>query len=244
MTKAFLSLWNDYPTAFADEYEVWHTFEHVPERLTPPGIRTARRYGSFGGGQVNRYFTLYDLDDLQTIQHPTYLDLVRNPTRWSEKMRRHFSNVLRVPAECVASGGRGVGAHILVQAYSVNRSQSDTSSTKLALVLQEFVTTGQILSYRIGLAEPNQKYEVFEQEPQLDADILNVVVLAECSTRRALEQVLPTIAIAARDMLQPRANLRDGLYELLVSFDDGDVPANRSQILAGETMRSRFTEAE
>ncbi|CAN7655026.1 hypothetical protein [Neorhizobium sp. LjRoot104] len=243
MTKAFLSLWNDYPTTFADEYEVWHTFEHVPERLTPPGIRTARRYGSVVDGEVSHYFTLYDLDNLETIQHPTYLDLVRNPTRWSEKMRRHFSNVLRIPAECVASGGRGMGAHVLVQAYSVDRSHAGGSCTKLALVLQDLVSTGQMLSYRIGLAEPNQKYEVFEQEPQMDTDMLNVVVLVESSSRGGLEQVRPAIATAAKDMLQPQANLRDGLFELLVSFHDGEVPANRSQILAGETMRSRFTEA-
>ena len=242
MTKAFLSLWNNYPIAFADEYEVWHTFEHVPERLTPPGIRTARRYVSTADGEFNRYFTLYDLDDLETIQHPTYLDLVRNPTRWSEKMRRHFSEVLRIPAECVASGGRGMGAHALVQAYSVERDAAAASAARLGTVLQDMVEAGQILTFRIGLAEPNQKYEVFEQEPQTEAGTLNVVILAESTNRSGLEKVRPAIVRASVDVLQPRSSLRDGLYELLASFDDADAPASRSQILAGETMTSRFTE--
>lgn len=242
MTKAFLALWNDFPTAMREEYETWHTFEHVPERLTPPGIRSARRYADLGA-DCDRYFTVYGLDDTAALEHPDYLDLVRNPTPWSLKMRQHFSSVLRIPAECVASGGRGMGSHLLVQAYSVDRSHAGGSSTKLALVLQDQVSAGRMLSYRIGLAEPNQKYEVFEQEPQADANMLNVVILAESSSRGALEDIRPTIAEAARDMLQPQASFRDGLFELLVSFHDGEVPASRAHIVASEAMRARFTEA-
>ncbi len=33
MSPAILALWNDYPATMAEEYEAWHTFEHVPERL-------------------------------------------------------------------------------------------------------------------------------------------------------------------------------------------------------------------
>lgn len=242
MSEAFLALWNEFPTAMREEYDTWHTFEHVPERLTPPGIRAARRYAAFGAVS-DRYFTVYELDDTAALEHPGYLDLVRNPTPWSLKMRQHFSSVLRLPAECVASGGRGMGTHVLVQAYSVDRSRAGDSSTELALVLQDLVSGGRMLSYRVGLAEPNQKYEVFEQEPQANTDMLNVVILAESSSRGGLEDVCPAIATAARDMLQPRASFRDGLFELLVSFHDGEVPTNRSQILASETMRSRFTEA-
>ena len=242
MSKAFLALWNDFPTTMREEYDTWHTFEHVPERLTPPGIRAARRYAAFGAA-CDRYFTVYELDDTAALEHPDYLDLMRRPTPWSSKMRQHFSNVLRIPAECVASGGRGMGTHVLVQAYSVDRSHAGGSSTKLGLVLQDLVSTGRMLSYRIGLADPNQKYEVFAQKPQSDTDMLNVVVLAESSSRGTLEDVRPAITMAAKDRLQPQASLRDGLFELLVSFHDGEAPASRSQILASETMRSRFTEA-
>lgn len=241
MSKAFLALWNDFPTAMREEYETWHTFEHVPERLTPPGIRAARRYAAFSAAS-DRYFTVYDLDDTAALEHPDYLDLVRHPTPWSSKMRLHFSNVLRIPAECVASGGRGTGTHVLVQAYSVNRSHAGGASAKLALVLRDLVSTGRMVSYRIGLAEPNQKYEVFEQEPQADTDMLNVVLLAESSSRSGLEDIHPALATAAKDVLQPQATLRDGVMELLVSFRDVDAPSNRSEILATEEMRARFTE--
>lgn len=239
MTTAFLALWNDYPVALAEEYEAWHTFEHVPERLTSPGILSARRYASKGDGEVDRYFTLYELDDLDALQHPDYLDLVRNPTPWSAKMRANFSNVLRIPGECIASGGRGAGAYACVQAFSVGRSHASASCLQMGLLLQDLVSCGQALSYRIGLAEPNQRYEVFEQEPQT-ADRLIVVVLVESSSPGGLAQLQSTMTAAAQDVLRSAETLREGQFRLLVSFTAGEAPSNRSEIRAGEMLRSQF----
>ena len=41
---AFLALWNDIAAARDAEYNLWHTREHVPERLSVPGILTGKRY--------------------------------------------------------------------------------------------------------------------------------------------------------------------------------------------------------
>ena len=97
-----------------------------------------------------------------------------------------------------------------------------------------------MLAYRIGLGEPNQKYEVFEQEPQADADTLNLVLIVEGSRRTDLEQLQPVVAAMAREVLQPLGTLREGLFKLLVSFHDGEAPVDRSQIRAGDALRSRF----
>lgn len=240
MTPAFLALWNDYPAALVDEYEAWHTFEHVPERQTSPGFRAARRYRSEGDGEVHSYFTLYELDNLDALQHPDYLDLVHNPTPWSKKMREHFSNVLRIPGEYIASGGRGTGAYAFVEAFSIGRSHAGAACLQLGMSLHDMVSCGHVLAYRIGLAEPNQPYEVFEQEPQTDADRLVAVVLVESSGRRGLERIRSAVAAAARDVLRPAQQLRDGHFKLLVSFSAEEAPNNRSQIMAGKMLRSRF----
>ncbi|MCF6370853.1 hypothetical protein [Rhizobium halophilum] len=193
--------------------------------------------------KVNRYFTLYELNDLAAVQHPAYLDLVRRPTPWSQKMRQHFSNVLRIPAETTAFGGRGMGAYVWVQALAVHRDHAAAASVKLGLVLHGLVRAGKVLAYRIGLAEPNQEYEVFAQVAQLDPDLLNVVVVIESSRRDALDQLQPTIQNAVRDTLQPQATLRrERLFKFLASFCEAEVPADRTQILAAEAMRSRFEE--
>ena len=42
--SAFLALWNDIEPQRRTEYDAWHTFEHVPERVGIPGFIRGRRY--------------------------------------------------------------------------------------------------------------------------------------------------------------------------------------------------------
>jgi hypothetical protein len=42
--SAFLALWNDFDPARDEEYNCWHTFEHVPERVGIEGVVSGRRY--------------------------------------------------------------------------------------------------------------------------------------------------------------------------------------------------------
>ena len=239
MSHAFLALWNLYPSTMTEEYEAWHTYEHVPERLTIPDMRGARRYAAFDAGQ-NRYFTLYELEDLTVVEHPAYLDLVRNPTPWSAKMRRHFSGVLRIPAITIAIGGRGIGRSMLVQVYSVGREAAETAGMRLARLLEEMIAQGTILAFRIGLAEPGQPYAVFSQEARTNPDTFDLVVMVDgvCGDKLTLAQ--GGIAAAADEMLRPRARLRDEVFELVVAYADGEFAGNRSQIGVSQRLRAQF----
>jgi len=105
---AFLALWNDIETARDDEYNLWHTREHVPERVTVPGILSGRRYIDRDAAH-HRYFTLYELDSLAVLASPAYKNLVDNPTTWSRSMRTSFRNFLRYPCATRLSLGRGHG---------------------------------------------------------------------------------------------------------------------------------------
>ena len=239
MSRAFLALWNLYPSAMTEEYEAWHTYEHVPERLTAPGMRGARRYAAFDADE-NRYFTLYELDDLTVVEHPAYLDLVQNPTPWSAKMRRHFSGVLRIPALTLATGGRGIGRSMLVQAYSVGREGAETAGMRLARLLEEMIAQGTILAFRIGLAEPDQPYAVFSQETRKDPDTFDLVVMVDGVCGAKLKSAQGGIAAAADEMLRPRATLRDEVFELVVAYADGEFPGNRSQIAVSQKLKGQF----
>jgi hypothetical protein len=239
MTSAFLALWNDYPSVKTEEYEAWHTFEHVPERLTTPGMRGARRYAAMAEPE-NQYFTLYELEDLGTIEQPAYFDLVKNPTDWSARMRLSFSNVLRIPATTVAAGGRGTGCCSLVLAYSLDRAQARTACTRLEERLNAMVSGGVILSFLIGLAEPNQPYEVFVQDTQTDDDTYNAVVIIDGASREMLEAARASIQAAADELLQPRKVLRDELFDLIVAYPADKTSTGRGSVAASAQLRQRF----
>ncbi len=107
--RAFLALWNSIASApLQPEYETWHTFEHVPERVGLPGFIEARRYRSHSeaSGQPPRYFTCYWLASAEALNTPRYRDVFTHPTPWSARMRTGLRDFFRLP--CTLSGAHGV----------------------------------------------------------------------------------------------------------------------------------------
>lgn len=239
MSGAFLALWNDYPNVMTEEYEAWHTFEHVPERLTASGMLGARRYASFGQPS-NRYFTIYDMEDLKTIEEPAYLDLVQNPTVWSAKMRRHFSNVTRIPARSMASGGIATGRCSLIQAYSIDRYRAEKIALELAEDFDGKLSGGFLLGYRIGLAEPNQPYEVFDQIVETDRDTYNLVFAIDGVSHAMLADISPFIGERIEQKIKPRTILRDDVFELITCYSQDFHGRTRMSVEAPIELRSRF----
>jgi len=102
MAPAFLALRNDVDPERDAEYNVWHAFEHVPERVGVPGVLSGRRYVALdperAGTPGPRYFTLYELDDLAALDGPDYAELIDRPTAWSRSMRPSLRSSSVAPA--------------------------------------------------------------------------------------------------------------------------------------------------
>jgi hypothetical protein len=109
--SAFLALFNDFDPARDGEYNEWHSREHVPERLTIPGITRARRY--VGRAELRfTYFTLYEVASADTLLSQAYQHLLANPTPWSGTMRPSFRQFLRIPCRTIVSCGDGIAGHV------------------------------------------------------------------------------------------------------------------------------------
>ena len=104
---AFLALWNSISHAgLQPEYEAWHTFEHVPERVGLPGFVEARRYRSLTRSpKASDYFTCYWLKTVDALNSPQYREVFAHPTPWSARMRTELRDFLRLP--CTLGGAYG-----------------------------------------------------------------------------------------------------------------------------------------
>ncbi|RZM01333.1 MAG: hypothetical protein EOP73_13440 [Variovorax sp.] len=110
-TGAVLALWNDVAPEMRDDYEDWHANEHVPERLTVPGMLWGRRYlrtgtdPGEGEGTVPRYLTLYGMRDAAVLESEPYRLLLARPTPASARMRPHLRDLSRWVCEVVERRG-------------------------------------------------------------------------------------------------------------------------------------------
>ena len=75
------------PAAMEEEFNAWYDTEHLPERLSITGFRSARRWvdpdAKPGGG---KYLATYELDSPQALETPEYLSHVGDHfTPWSKR---------------------------------------------------------------------------------------------------------------------------------------------------------------
>lgn len=134
--QALLSLWNGFDPERLDEYDLWHTREHVPERLAIPGMLRARRFHR-GEGPLPPFLTLYELESSAVLASQPYRRLLETPTVWSQRMRPSFRDFFRVGHRVVLSLGGGSGGVLMATTFD-SLSRPEGAWQELAeLVLRE-----------------------------------------------------------------------------------------------------------
>lgn len=87
------------------EHDDWHTHEHLPERLSIPGFVRGSRWVASNAGP--RYFVLYEVEQLATLQSDAYLERLNKPSQWTSRMMPSYRGMTR--GYCSVSGSFGVG---------------------------------------------------------------------------------------------------------------------------------------
>ena len=198
---AFLALWNSAERAgVAAEYEVWHTHEHVPERVGSPGFVEALRYRSVG--DATRFFTCYWLRSLDALGSAGYLGVVAHPTPWSRRMRAELGHFVRMP--CTLSGSVGLSSARYLAALHLGELTGGAEAGIEALLSRELAQAG-LVSAQWGRSHPADDFPIANQTPGADAP--SHVVLLQHSELQALrdrvQDLLRAIALLARPLAEP-----------------------------------------
>ena len=112
-TDALLILWNDY-SGDKSGYNVWHTREHVLQRLTLPGFVSTRRYVR-DAGPLPQFMTLYWLAASEALQSDEYSHLLNSPSPWTLSMRNNLTDIMRRGCSRVYHAGHGIGGEVAVK---------------------------------------------------------------------------------------------------------------------------------
>jgi hypothetical protein len=105
---AFVIMWHDIAPEADGQYNLWHTHEHMPERIALPGFLRARR-GVNKSLDRQHYFTLYECESLASVVSPEYQQSLNFPTAWTQRVAPKFRNFKRMSCETAFSSSRGIG---------------------------------------------------------------------------------------------------------------------------------------
>lgn len=105
--KAVMLLSFDIVEDAIPEHDDWHTHEHLPERLSIPGFVRGTRWVSLDG--KTRYFVMYEVDQVVTLQSEGYLERLDNPSPWTTKLMPSYRGMTRGLCSVSGSFGMGIG---------------------------------------------------------------------------------------------------------------------------------------
>ncbi|MDA0734026.1 MAG: hypothetical protein O2909_03405 [Chloroflexi bacterium] len=82
-----LMVYADVAAEVEEEFNRWYNEEHIPERLSIPGVLNAARYVAVKGGP--KYLACYELTEPQAYYSDIWQGHLNNPTEWSKRMSPH-----------------------------------------------------------------------------------------------------------------------------------------------------------
>ena len=97
-----------------EDYNQWHSKEHMPERISLPGfIRGYRAIGIEGTKLNHKYFMMYEAKNKEVFVSKEYLDRLNNPTKWTKEILSNYISPSRTICSVMSSKSIGSGNFIL-----------------------------------------------------------------------------------------------------------------------------------
>jgi hypothetical protein len=225
--SAFLALWNDFDPARQAEYECWHTFEHVPERVGIPGFLSGRRYRAAERSE-SQYFTLYELESLAALGNPEYAEVVDHPTAWSSAMRPSFRNFLRWPCETLRTFGVGIGGAMATMRFTVPKDGAKLEASTLSSP-EDLPEMAGITSIHLGRVDECSQFPIQNAPVQSSTDREAYVLLVEGTTRASLEAAQPIVRAMLLQSAKQAEDATWATFDLAFSFDRLDIRAGNGR---------------
>jgi hypothetical protein len=203
---SFLVIANSVAPAALADYEAWHSFEHVPERLTMPGFLGGRRFVR-GRGQERRFLTLYDLDSPDALETPEYRHLLANPTPASRLMRPLMGDFRRFVYRERARFGAGCGSHLGFLRWVAREDGAQDDVAALAAMIGQ----SGIAALRIGASKDTQPHPAFAADPALS--LRHTAAMVSATDGAKLTATLKSIANRLSGPVLERS-----VYDLILAY--------------------------
>ena len=84
------------------DYNLWHSLEHMPERMSVSGfLRAFRCVGLKDTNDNDKYFMMYDVKNKDILSSKQYLNRLNNPTDWTSKILSKYVYPSRAICEVI-----------------------------------------------------------------------------------------------------------------------------------------------
>ncbi|GAA5233510.1 hypothetical protein FOZ76_08535 [Verticiella sediminum] len=196
--SAFLPIWHDVDVQMEDEFNVWHTVEHIPERVDTPGIVVGRRYAD-PDASLHRYFTLYEAESFEVFASDGYFATANARSDWTQRVHPAFRNFRRAPCHLFMTRGRGIGGGLatarihFAQPGAGAAAPRDVFSLAGRRIVDGIAKLRHVTSVHLGIVGRVERRPLSEQSLSLrpQATAFDAVLMAEGIGLEAMRAAAP-----------------------------------------------------
>ena len=124
--KAALLNWGGVIPKHEFDYNLWHSLEHMPERMRVKGfLRALRCVGIRGTNNIDKYFMMYDVKSKDVLSSKQYLERLNNPTDWTSKILSKYLHPSRAICEVINTKSltSGLSGYFVTIRYLTNNNE-------------------------------------------------------------------------------------------------------------------------
>ena len=225
--KGCFVAWYDLRPGGETDHDHWHTHEHMIERVAIPGFRRGLRYRSLVDGP--RTCVIYQVDALETLASPAYLQRLNNPTPWTTSSMPLIVGMNRTLCREASTYGHGTGGYLLTIQLAPRAGSGDDLKSWLGdEALPGLAGRADLCGAHLLIGD-REVSQIKTQEKDLRGSsdaIADWIVLVEGYDRAATEhahtELLGTSGLAAQGAADP---LTSGLYSLDFAIEESEAKA-------------------
>ncbi len=111
--KGVLVNWGGIVKSKEQDYNSWHSLEHMPERINIKGfLRGSRAVAIKGTDENHKYFMMYEAEEKKVFESNEYLERLNNPTNWTKEILSYYLSPSRTICDVLKSKSVGFAGYI------------------------------------------------------------------------------------------------------------------------------------
>ena len=136
------------------DYNLWHSLEHMPERMSVKGFfRAFRCVGLKGTNDNDKYFMMYEAEKKEVFVSKEYLERLNNPTSWTKEILSNYISPSRTICSVIASKSIGLASFISTIRFVNKEVENEHNVEQLKLSINDITSLQGVTGMHVLLGD-------------------------------------------------------------------------------------------
>ena len=136
--NAVLVNWGGIVKSKENDYNAWHSYEHMPERIGISGfLRGCRAIGIKGTDINHKYFMMYEANEKKVFESKEYIERLNNPTIWTKSILSNYISPSRTICDVLQSDSVGFGGFLATIRFLQDKIEKQINLEKVKINVKE-----------------------------------------------------------------------------------------------------------